>query len=200
VNRYKNHPIAQNPTGSVRPIRTRRTAKPSAAPIAGGVFVVPPSKSVAPNKTPTTTSEGAGASDPGVRLDQFLEGLEPYSSIEVYVSPADRSGWPLNLSQFLRSVESALLSVASGTNRRKTVSQWRNAEGRILLERTVVVQSYVPLANTDRLLDEVLPDLRRIAGEHNQENLLVVIQGRPIFLVPTPVWQLEPNGQGAHHG
>ena len=141
----------------------------------------------------------AGASDPRVRLDQFLEGLEPYSSIEVYVSPADRSGWPVNLPRFLRSVESALLSVASGTNRRKTVSRWRNAEGRILLERTVVVQSYIALAHADRFLNEVLPNLATIAGQQNQESLLVVIEGRPIFLVTTPVWQLEPNGQGARH-
>lgn len=152
---------------------------------AGRGFAVPASHHTPLNESLPNAAIGAGASEMRARLDQFLEGLEPYSSIEVYVAPGDRLGRPIDFKRFLREVEKCLLAVTSGTNRNGTESTWKGRGGRVLREQTAVVKSFVPLASIDRLLQEVLPNLLKLAHWANQEELLVVLDGYPIFLRPT---------------
>ena len=122
------------------------------------------------------------AAEMRARLDHYLGGLEPHCLVAVSVPPTDRLGRPTDLPGFLRAVRKRLHRVASGTRALKTESTWKGEHRLLLEEGTVVVQAYVPLTSVDRLLDEVLPGLLRIAARANQECLLVEIEGRPAFL------------------
>ena len=124
----------------------------------------------------------AGASEMRARLDHYLEGLDPYCLVSVSVPPTDRLGRPTDLPRFLRAVRRCLHRVTSGTRALRTESTWEGEHRLLLEEGTVVVQAYVPLTSVDRLLDEVLPELLRIAARANQECLLIEIEGRPAFL------------------